>query len=145
MMLYYLKEQVSTKLKTSQGKPIEFDVVTIDSQGRPDYGAIKTEDEFLQGQLADFIKRRVGGVRVISREEYEDWLKKKEETKSLDNSTVRVVPQYMQFQPVSTRPMFGSEGAAVDAFNQPPALEVPKQEFTKPKLGRPRKLSAMAG
>ena len=143
MMRYFLKEQVGTVLRTSQGRPIGFETVTVDGQGRPDYGALKTDDEFLQGQLDNFINRKVGGVRELSREDYEDWLKKKSEMILQDNSTVRVVPPHMQFQPTSTRPVFGSEGAAEAVVNPPPALEVPK-EFTKPKVGRPRKLSEMA-
>lgn len=136
MQRFFLKEQVENKIRTSQGWPIQFAVVSHDRAGRPDYGALMTEDKYILSQLDDLIRRRIGGVIEIDHDTYQDWLKKKEETQSPNSLSGQSLP-HLAFQPLSTHPSL-QQNAAV-ASEPPPPLEVPK-EFTKPKLGRPRKI-----
>lgn len=131
---YYMKELPNTAIYLSNGAPFRFDYLA-------------TEDAWLTMELDAAISNGVGGVVKITKEQYEEGLKKKSEGKSRNNS-----PQYRQelaspnLNPfnMQARGFQGGRAAAVAGrpVNVPPGelpdpLKVPDpSEFVMPTVGK---------
>lgn len=130
---YYAKEIPGTAIYLSNGHPFKFDFLA-------------TEDAWLIMELDAAIRNHVGGVIKITKEQYEEGLKKKSEEK-LRNSS----PQYRQelsapnLFNIPARGFPGGRAAAAvagrpinaPAGDLPDPLKVPDpSEFVMPTLGK---------
>ena len=68
---YYKQVNPSTPLYLSNGQKLIFP--TVDNE----YGYIATTDKFLINEINTAINKFIGGVMVSTKEEYNDYLKKK--------------------------------------------------------------------
>ena len=135
-MNYYLKEILSTRLYTTDGAVVNARFTEVGK----DVGVIATEDGWLISELNKCLARRVGGLRIITADEYQEWLKKKvEKTSPRRFLSAAAFHQSMAFRPPVAPPArpAGAAAKAAEPPAPPPPIEVPKV-FEKPKVGRPR-------
>lgn len=126
-MRYFLKELVSTPLYLPTGGKIGWEEL----QG--DQGALATEDGALLHQLDMAIRRKVGGVREITAEQYEEVKKNSQSipTSSLNSLNVRDAKRMIeqlqaQIARLEGRPVV--EAGKDTAMRQPPLSPVHESE-----------------
>lgn len=128
---YYAKEVPSTPIHLSNGRKVIFD--SLDGIT----GYTLTADPGIIAQLDNCIRSRIGGVRRATKEEYEEFSKKKLPVGKLPPKQWReeLTPSNVHnlaVAPAEARPTFEPKPVAQPAPATPPA---PQQPF-KPKTSR---------
>lgn len=131
---YYYKELENTAIYLTDGRPFKFDYLA-------------TEDSWLIMELDAAIANGVGGVVKITKEQYDEAIKKKQEGKLLNSS-----PQYRQelqasnlhnhtparaFQGSRVAVVAGKNAASGQGAELPDPLQVPDpSQFLMPSVGK---------